>query len=142
MAEATSALLPPGLVVHLACDLEKVRDAADAARRFLTEQGCWAADVLDCELALVEACNNAIQYASPENREKPVMVEVSCAPSAIELRVSDHTPGFDWPEQVSLPDADREHGRGLYLIQSVMDSVQYLRSPGKNTLVLRRRRTA
>ena len=142
MAESTSALLPPGLLLHLACDLEQVRDAIEAARRFLTEQGCAAADVLDCELALAEACNNAIKYAPPNARAQPVVVEVSCSATHIELRITDRTAGFDWPEQVALPDPDSESGRGFYLIHSVMDSAQYHRGPGKNTLVLRRKRSA
>src|SRR5512147_1691417 len=122
MAESNSALSPPGLRVRLACDLGQVREAASSVRQFLIGQGCAEADVLDCELALVEACNNAIKYAPAEARTLPVAVEVSCSAAEIELRVSDHTAGFDWPEQVTLPDPDSESGRGLYLIHSVVDS--------------------
>ena len=52
----------------------------------------------------------------------------------------DHTAGFDWPQQAALPEADRENGRGIYLIQSLMDSSEYLQAPRENTLILRKTR--
>jgi anti-sigma regulatory factor (Ser/Thr protein kinase) len=48
--------------VLLGYDLAEVRRAAETVRKFLKQQSCADADVMDCELALVEACNNAIQY--------------------------------------------------------------------------------
>ena len=114
---------------------------ATAIRDFLTRQGCIERDVADCELALVEACNNAIQHANG-GQAAGIEVEAFCGPRGIELRIVDHTPGFVWPANVSLPDAESERGRGLFLIQSVMSSTRYLREPGRNTLVLRKTRSA
>jgi len=139
--ELSSLPRPPAFRLALACDLAQVRQAAAAVRSFLAGQGCAEADVIDCELVLVEACNNAIEYALESYRQQPVIIEALCHPDELELRVTDHTPGFEWPQTATLPDPEREGGRGLYLIRSLMHAATYLRSPEGNTLVLRKKRS-
>jgi anti-sigma regulatory factor (Ser/Thr protein kinase) len=133
---------PAALQLELACALDRVRPTAEAVRRFLKEQGCQQNDLMDCELALVEACNNALQYAAPEASQLPVKVEVLCLPQEIELRITDHTAGFAWPEKAALPESESQRGRGVYLIQTLMNETSYLRQPGGNRLILRKRRSA
>ncbi len=130
---------PATLRLNISCELTAVRPAAEAAHQFLAGQGWPASEVIDCELALVEACNNAIKYASNGGRERPVTIDLLCGTDSLELRVTDHTPGFEWPQQIKLPDRDSESGRGLYLICTLMDEARYLRGPGENVLVLRRK---
>lgn len=124
----------------LPCSYAGVREGARAAREFLLEQAVAAEDLTACELSLAEGGNNAVQYAGAGGRPYPVAVEVLCGAEEIEMRVEDHTPGFDWPARVALPEETAEHGRGLYLIRSLMDEVTYLRGGDTNCLVLRRRR--
>lgn len=128
------------LRLSLACHLVEVRPAGLTLRGFLAEQAIPEEELVPCELALTEACNNAIQYASPARRDQPVVVEAICDENWIEFRVEDHTPGFTWPGTVALPDPVEESGRGLFLIQSLMDEVTYLQGPSGNCLVMRRRR--
>ena len=90
----------------------------------------------------MEACNNAIQYAEGAARGLPVLVEVISDSETVELRVQDHTAGFNWPAQATLPGPDQERGRGLYLIQTLMDHASYLRSHGSNCLFMRKERSA
>jgi serine phosphatase RsbU (regulator of sigma subunit)/anti-sigma regulatory factor (Ser/Thr protein kinase) len=108
---------------------------------FLSEQGVSQETVQACELALVEACNNAVGYATSSGRAERIAVDVHCDGSEIELRIEDHTAGFDWPAEVTLPEPQFEHGRGLFLIQSLMDSARYFRGPSANCLVLRKQLT-
>jgi serine phosphatase RsbU (regulator of sigma subunit)/anti-sigma regulatory factor (Ser/Thr protein kinase) len=124
------------LKLSLACDLTEVRPAALTVSDFLEKQGVAVQRLKACELALVEAINNAIQYATEQGRQMPVTVDVLCGRTTIEMRISDHTGGFDWPAHVELPDPEQESGRGLFLIQSLMNSSQYLRSSETNCLVM------
>jgi serine/threonine-protein kinase RsbW len=140
MPEPPKSPGPADLHLAPACDLAEVRRTARAARRFLAEKGCSETELMDCELALVEACNNAIKFAGPGGRHQPVAVDIHCDAKEIELRIIDHTPGFDWPEQVALPGPESENGRGLYLIRAVMDRANYFRNLQGNTLVLRKKR--
>lgn len=140
MSEIPGASRPAALRFELSCDLKQVRHAAQTVHRFLAEQGCDEQILSACDLALVEACNNAVKYAPESAQAQPVLVEVISSPALVELRVTDHTRGFDWPRHIELPDPESESGRGLYLIQSLMDSADYLRGNGANILVLRKSR--
>ncbi len=136
MTAFSDSAQPAALRMALACEFTAVRQTAQAVRRFLAAQGCSENELMDCELALTEACNNAIEYAEGDARQKPVIIEALCGERAIELRVTDHTAGFEWPTEATLPEAESERGRGLYLIRSLMDQAGYFRSSGENTLVL------
>jgi len=128
------------LRLSVACELGEVRPVLSIVRAFLTDQGVNEREAAQCQLALAEACNNAIQYARPAARHQPVGVVVTCEDTQIELRVEDHTPGFKWRESVALPPPDSEGGRGLFLIRSLMGEATYLRGPSGNWLIMRRRR--
>ncbi|MCI0745737.1 MAG: SpoIIE family protein phosphatase [Verrucomicrobia subdivision 3 bacterium] len=124
----------------LACDLEQVPTARRAVRRFLTEQGLHEEEISACELALVEACNNAIQNVREEGSSRPVEITVLCTSSKVEMSVNDHTPGFDWPDEITLPELESERGRGLFFIQSFMDVANYLRGKDQNSLIMHKMR--
>lgn len=140
MAHSAPSSAPKVLRLELACDLAQVRPAARAVRRYLHEQGCREQEIKDCDIALVEACNNAILHTGPAGQELPIRIEARVRAREIELRVTDHTPGFAWPQPAQLPDADAERGRGIYLIQAVMDSAHYTRNGPSNALVLKKTR--
>jgi anti-sigma regulatory factor (Ser/Thr protein kinase) len=130
------------VTLSLPCSLAAVRPALLEVRDFLRDQGIEAQEIQACELALAEACNNAIQYASGSRRWEHVQLEVSCDAGAVRLTIRDHTAGFDWPAEVTLPDPAQERGRGLFLIRSLMDHAQYYRAADANCLVLEKRRAA
>jgi len=105
---------------------------------FLAAQKVHPDHLAACELALVEACNNAVLYARKECRNQPVELELVCQPPWLELQVIDHTAGFELPCELHLPEPDAEHGRGLFIIRSLMDHVFYLRGQVENRLVMRK----
>jgi anti-sigma regulatory factor (Ser/Thr protein kinase) len=125
----------------MSCEVSAVPAIAQRVHDFLLRHGCSEKEVHDCELALVEACNNAVLYAAPGSDRCEVVVEAISGLEEIELRVTDHTPGLEWPQRAALPDSTSERGRGLYIIQAVMDSTHYLRDQSGNTLVLQKRRS-
>jgi serine phosphatase RsbU (regulator of sigma subunit)/anti-sigma regulatory factor (Ser/Thr protein kinase) len=140
MPDTFGASHPATLRFALPCELKQVREAAQTAHQFLREQGCEEEVLSACDLAFVEACNNAIKYAPESARAQPVGVEIICHDGELEMRVADHTRGFEWPERVELPPPDSESGRGIFLIQSLMDSAHYLRGKGENILIMRKSR--
>lgn len=142
MSEPSGASRPAALRLTLSCELSRVRTTTQAVHQFLAEQGCDEEMLTACDLALVEACNNAIKYAPESARAQPVGVEVLCDETQLEMRVVDHTAGFEWPKQIELPPPENESGRGLFLIHSLMDSAGYLRGDGENVLVLRKAKAA
>jgi serine phosphatase RsbU (regulator of sigma subunit)/anti-sigma regulatory factor (Ser/Thr protein kinase) len=130
------------LRVQTACEFSAVRAGVSQIAAWLAELELAEADLGAWELALTEAGNNAVKYSPPEAKEKPVIFELSAGARDIRACVTDHTAGFDWPAQVTLPEPDAEHGRGLYLMKSLTDHICYLRSANQNILVLKRNRPA
>lgn len=126
------------LRVEADCDYTAVRQATLAARAWLAERGVGDTELSELELLMVEAGNNAVKHARPEHKRDRIVLEITAGQQTVEIRVIDHTLGFDWPEQIDLPDLESEHGRGLYLMQSLTNEANYLRSGRENILVLRR----
>src|SRR5258707_5709156 len=85
------------LRLSLGCDLSEVPPARRAVRGFLKSHGLRERELGACELALVEACNNAIQYVSQAGRHQPIAVTVRCNGVRVELRMDHHKPGLEWP---------------------------------------------
>ena len=141
MTARSSRCRSPTLRLNLGADFGHVRTVAHKVQEFLKEQGCEDGPRADCELAVVEGCNNAIKHAYPNGLRRPVLLEVQVDPGQIEMRIIDQGPGFIWPESVKLPDPENESGRGLYLIRILMDYAAYFRGPKGNTLLLRKLRS-
>ena len=130
------------LRLEIACEFAAVRTAVTQIHAWLAEKKFPEAELGAWELALIEAGNNAVKYAPDSAKNLPVIFEISAGDRDIEARVTDHTAGFDWPAEIKLPEAGAERGRGIYLMKSLTDEILYLRSTGKNTLILRRARPA
>lgn len=123
--------------LELPCEIQAVRPAIEQCRQFLDQHGVDAETALSCELALAEACNNAVEYASVESQ--PISVFLAWLGDTLEIQVTDHALGFEWPKEITLPDPTAEHGRGLYIIEQLMDDVAYFKGPKENCLRLRKR---
>lgn len=131
---------PLSLRLSLGCELEEVRIAVQTIHGFLAEQGWKENDLMSFDLALVEACNNAVKYCDDAGRRHPIELEAITDIQGVEFRVHDHTPGFEWPAKIELPDPLSESGRGLYLIDSLMDYAGYFRGRRENILIMRKNR--
>lgn len=127
--------------VAFKCDLSEARVATRILRAFLAEQGLDESEQFNCELCLAEACNNAVQYAGEAGARLLITAEAVVYPASIELRVLDHTPGFDIESRPTTLSPEGENGRGLFIIHAMMDEVQYFRGAGGNLLVMRKART-
>lgn len=124
------------LRLECACDLAAVRAASLRVKDFLLARGLGGELLDTLELALVEAANNAVEYASPAARAQTIRLEAAFGPREVELRIHDHTGGFDWPSHAELPDPESEGGRGVFLIQALVDRATYYRGSDFNLLVL------
>jgi serine phosphatase RsbU (regulator of sigma subunit)/anti-sigma regulatory factor (Ser/Thr protein kinase) len=133
---------PATLRLAFSPDLASARAVSVAIRNFLAEQGVSEKELFSYELCIAEASNNAVEYAQGFSRGLKPIAEALFTPTQIELRVTDHTAGFALPEHLPPPSPLTDRGRGLFLIQSVMDEVRYLRGTNENILVMRKKRRA
>ena len=129
------------LRLKMECSLEAVRRSAAQVRAYLAAHRLAEPDLWACELAFVEGCNNAVQNTPSTRAGDMLLIELSCEPTHVELRINDHTRGFDFPAHSPLPAPEAESGRGIYLMRTLMDEVAYIRDSSANCLVLRKART-
>lgn len=90
-------------------------------------------------VSLTEAVNNAIVHGNKSNARKKVVVVCHCMPDELVITVSDQGKGFDL-EKVENPLADenllRTSGRGIFLMRTLMDRVEYEMSKKGVTVTL------
>ncbi len=91
--------------------------------------GCGSGKEFEIEVALTEALANAVVHGCEHDPGKDVQVCAGCDPArGILIVVRDPGPGFD-PSQVPSPVVGQqvysEGGRGIYLINQLMDEVRF-----------------
>jgi len=107
-------------------------DVARALKRFRGDREELAYHI---NLVLTEAMSNAIRHANEGDPEKVVHVTIVIEDQDLTIRVYDQGQGFDVcstaaPEFKNLD----EHGRGIYIIRSLMDRVTYSECRGGHVL--------
>jgi serine/threonine-protein kinase RsbW len=81
------------------------------------------------QVAVIEAGTNAIQHGNVFAETKAVKFDFRVHNGGIEVQVDDYGAGFD-PSKVDDPTSDESHllsphGRGLFLMRSLMDEVTF-----------------
>ena len=90
-------------------------------------------------LVLDEVLTNAWEHGNRWHSDKRVCVEVEISENVLTLRVSDEGEGFERSSVADPRQDDRRRasrGRGLYLVERLMDAVHY--EDGGRTIVLRK----
>ncbi|XSG84317.1 MAG: ATP-binding protein [Methylohalobius sp. ZOD2] len=103
-------------------------------------QGDRDAMAYHLNLVLTEALANVIKHAHCKDNTQTVRVEIHIDSKQLCIRVYDQGQGFDLkslPE--TPPDALADEGRGLFLIRSLMDEVEYRRGEKGNVLIMKKR---
>jgi serine/threonine-protein kinase RsbW len=94
----------------------------------------------EIETALREALSNAIRHGCSNDDSKAVEVVLACDEKGeMVIVVRDPGPGFDpalVPSPTVGPNVYRHHGRGIYLINQLMDEVSF----GRNGSEIRMRK--
>jgi serine/threonine-protein kinase RsbW len=122
---AMSLLLPRDeLTVPVARHL-----TAGALEQLGVEEDCAA----DVQIALTEACTNVILHAEPGD-EYEIAVEVD--DSSCVIRVIDRGHGFDADALGNGADHTAESGRGVALMDALVDQVVFESRPEAGTIVL------
>ena len=91
-------------------------------------------------VVLTEALVNAIKHANTSEPDNEVQIRINVSDGELIIRVYDNGQGFDLdvvPCGV-CPDPLEEQGRGIFIIRSLMDSVEYRKANGRNVLEMRK----
>ncbi|KAA3616389.1 MAG: ATP-binding protein [Calditrichaeota bacterium] len=92
------------------------------------------------ELAVDEACTNVVKHAYKGDDKQPLDVLVQTDSKKFKIIISDKGKGFS-PNKIKTPDMKkylsemRVGGLGIYLMQTLMDEVDFKMEPGKKNRV-------
>ncbi len=91
-------------------------------------------------LVLTEAMANAIRHANEDDPSKEVHIAINLVDRILNIKVFDQGQGFDI-STLSEPDYEQltDHGRGIYIIRTLMDEVTYVPCDGGNVLEMSKR---
>lgn len=121
------------------CQVHQVEKKLEA---FCHHHGMNQNDTENCAIAVTEAVNNAIRHGNKEDASKAVHIEFECSESLITIRITDEGNGFD-PENLNDPlhpeNLLKENGRGIFIVNQLMDDVQFNFSKTGTTIILTKR---
>ena len=118
--------------------IEAVADAAAALTDFVKSCGLDEQAAFGIDMAVREAVTNAMVHGNQEDDTKSVEVVFSCLEGALEIEIRDQGEGFD---PVSVPDPTepanilKPSGRGIFLMRTFMDDVEWFTRPEGGTAV-------
>lgn len=121
--------------VELPAALCSVGEARRLLEDFVRPLQLPAEQVEDLKIALSEACTNAVCHGCKVDPSSRIRVQFAASSSVISIEVEDCGCGAI-PETITLPDPEQltTGGRGLFLMQALMDEVKFERRGG-STLV-------
>lgn len=131
-----SGLLPAcstcKLDVTISADLNAISGVVDGVMQIAREMKCAVGNEYQVELSLREALANAILHGCNNDSSKRVECCVACTEaSEIVIVVRDPGEGFalrDVPNPLAAENLESTHGRGIYLINQLMDEVEFERN--------------
>ena len=110
-------------------DVKAIEPAVTQIMGIVAQMECAEGKEFEIETSVREALAHAIVHGCKEDATQMVQISVGCdAERGMIIVVRDPGPGFD-PAQLPNPVAGErlyaEHGRGIYLINQLMDEVRF-----------------
>jgi len=117
------------LDMTIPADVEAITPVVDRVMTMVGEFGCGKGHEFAIEMALREALANAVIHGAKHDPEKQVEFCVACdAERGMLIVVRSPGEGFD-PAKLPSPVVGQqiysEHGRGIFLINQLMDEVRF-----------------
>jgi serine/threonine-protein kinase RsbW len=109
--------------------VEAIPPFVEDVMKIVQSMGCAAGKEREVEIALLEALANAVVHGAKNDPSKEIECCVACDESrGLLLIIRDPGQGFD-PASVPSPVVGQNlfasHGRGIYMINQLMDEVRY-----------------
>ena len=131
MTDQTTRLVLPS-------HIEAVGDAATAVTDFVQSCGIGEEAAFAIVMAVREAVTNAMVHGNQEDETMSVEVIFNCLGNALEIEVRDQGEGFDptgVPDPTDPANILKTSGRGIFLMRSFMDEVEWFARPEGGTTV-------
>ncbi|MFO7980472.1 MAG: ATP-binding protein [Candidatus Aminicenantes bacterium] len=121
-------------------DLSELKKVRSFLKEILKEKDVSEKDYYIMDLSLVEVCINIIKYAYPKNKGT-IYLKSWIEKNIVFFEIKDDGIPFD-PRSIKKPniseiiDKEKKGGLGVFLIRSLMNSVEYQRKKNQNILLM------
>lgn len=119
------------LSMEIPADPMRISDVVEGVMQMVSAMACSRGHEGEIGLALQEAMANAVIHGAGKDPNKKVSCRVSCEEDhGMLIVVSDPGDGFDLqnlPDPHTAENLYSDHGRGIYLINRLMDQVEFKR---------------
>ncbi len=122
------------LIVFSSEDPKRIQEATKKLLEELTKSCAELSsnDIFDIRLCLDESIRNAMYHGNKNSQTLMVevfheVIETDCIKELV-IKVSDEGEGFDFkhvPDPTKEENIYKDHGRGVFIIRNLMDSVEY-----------------
>jgi anti-sigma regulatory factor (Ser/Thr protein kinase) len=124
--------------------LEELATIGERIERFGRESGLAEDDTWHLNLVLDELVSNVIKYAHDDGLEHQILVTVVVDRGLLTVSIEDEGKPFNPleapPPNLDLPIEKRPLGKlGLFLVRSIMDTLEYRRERDRNVLTVQKR---
>jgi serine/threonine-protein kinase RsbW len=121
--------------------LESVNKVEKAAQRLAKKAGFDDDAVFQIAMAVREAAVNAVLHGNSYDPQKKITASFEITGSALIVRIDDEGEGMDpakLPDPLAPENLLRGSGRGIFLMRSFMDDVQFKRlHPGTEAILIK-----
>jgi len=118
----------------------------DAVTQGVVRDLDWDADSAgNLSTAVIEAAANAIEHGNRLAAGKSVTVRFRLADGGVEVEIDDEGIGFDphpFDRELTTEDLLKPRGRGIYIMRSFMDGIEFQSLPSGGMRVRLRKRAA
>ena len=122
-------------------EVSAISPLVDKFMAFIKKCQCARGNEIDVEISLREALANSVVHGNREDPGKNIYVSCSCVPDEeVSIVVRDEGSGFsstELPDPTAAEQLRSMHGRGIYLMKSLMDEVRFER--GGTTVYMRKK---
>ena len=124
-------------------EVRAISPFVDKLMVFIKKCQCVPGNEADVEISLREALANSVVHGNHEDPRKQVYIDCRCVPDEeVSIVVRDEGSGFsstELPNPTAAEQLQSMHGRGIYLMKSLMDEVHFERG---GTVVRMRKKCA
>ena len=136
-SDPTTQAAPPRLYFSVAPEPALLLRARDRIRDYLRQFCAEPRAIDDVVLCVEEAATNAIRHSGSDD---DIEISLRFANGDLLAEVRDHGQGFDLAsfDREGLPDVMADHGRGLFIVANLMDSLKLSLDGGLEVRMARR----
>lgn len=132
------------IIIEIPSKIEELKNVTTEVEK-ISEKMKFSEDECDnISIGLTEVINNAIIHGNKFDKNKTVKIIFTITSDELKIEVSDQGEGFD-PNKIDNPlepeNLLKEHGRGIFILKAVMDSVDFLfSSEGTKVIMVKKKK--